>query len=311
MPEATGGRLKQTITSALKRGLRTSGHYARTLSRARFPGVVVLAYHGLRGDDWPCGSMAFENLHVRASTFAAHCDVVREMCHPISLDDWRASLDGGAPLPPRPVLITFDDGYRSVYTMGAPILNAMGLPAVAFVCSGPMQERALLWFDAVAADEGEAAVDDWKNRDYAEWLAVRRTPHVADDDPRALMTSDDLRALSRQPGIEVGAHTVSHPILSRAPLAAQCQEIGDNRRTIEAWIQKPVRAFAYPNGRPGVDYTPETVACLRESGFDCAFTTRSAFATPVESAFERSRFTIVSEVSAAELAHRLAYAWPR
>jgi peptidoglycan/xylan/chitin deacetylase (PgdA/CDA1 family) len=284
------------VTAAIKRGLLTTGYYRRALGRSRFPGVVVLGYHGLRGDGWPDGSMAFENLHVRASTFAAHCRVIRDTCDPISLDDWRAAIAGTAPLPPRPVLVTFDDGYRSVFTIGAPMLAEHGLPAVVFACSDPMARRALLWFDAVAARDGEGAVEPWKGRDYRQWRAAcaRSTQTVSDTDARALMTSEELGNLSRQPGIEIGGHTARHPILA-----------------LEAWTGRPVRAFAYPNGRPGVDYGRETVTILHDLGFDFGFTMRPGFATAGEPPLERSRFMVVAEVLAAELAHRLAYAWPR
>jgi hypothetical protein len=72
-----------------------------------------------------------------------------------------------------------------------------------------------------------------------------------------------------------------------------------------------VRAFAYPNGRPGVDYTEATAGILGEFGVDVAFTMRPSFARRDEPALERSRFLIVDDVSGAELAHRLAYTWPR
>jgi len=304
-----------TLTAAplVKRGLLALGHYRRALRRSRFPGVAVLGYHGLRADAWPDGSMAFENLHVRASTFDAHCRVIRDTCDPISLDDWRAALAGRAPLPPRPVLITFDDGYRSVFTIGAPILAAHGLPAVVFACSDPMEQRRLLWFDHVAARDGEAAVEPWKARPYDEWLAscVQSTPTIGDDDPRALMTPGEVAALSRQPGIEIGGHTARHAILARAKPAAQRAEIAENDSVLQRWTRRPVRAFAYPNGRPRVDYDGEAVALLLELGFDFAFTMRSSFAMPDEPPLERSRFMIVAEVMAPELAHRLAYAWPR
>ena len=300
-------------SQSIKRGLLAAGHYRRALRRSQFPGVVVLGYHGLRGDGWPAGSMAFENLHVRASTFEAHCRVIRDTCDPISLDDWRWASAGSTPLPPRPVLVTFDDGYRSVFTIGAPILAAYRLPAVVFACSDPMEHRRPLWFDDLAAREGEAAVEPWKSREYEPWLAAcaTRTQAVGDDDPRATMTLKDLQTLSRQPGIEIGAHTSRHPILARAAPAAQRAEIADNRAALEAWIGRPVRAFAYPNGRPDVDYGRETVTILSDLGFDFGFTMRAAFATPGEPPLERSRFMVVSEVLAPELAHRMAYAWPR
>jgi len=296
----------------VKRGALAVGHYRRALRSARFPGVVVLGYHGLRPDRSPDGLMPFENLHLRATTFDAHCRVVRETCDPISLDDWRAALSGAAALPPRPVLITFDDGYRSVATIGAPILAAYGLPAVVFACSEPVARRSLLWFDAVAARDSEAAVHAWKERDYTSWLAsCGATTAVADDDPRAVLREDEIDALSRQPGVEIGAHTARHPILSHAAIADQREEIASSRDALQRWTHRRVRAFAYPNGRPRVDYTVDTVALLDDLGFDFAFTMRPAFATPAEPALERSRFMMVSEVTAAELSHRLAYAWPR
>lgn len=305
--------MRTAVTAALKRRLLALGHYRRALRCSRFPGVAVLGYHGLRSDAWPDGSMAFENLHLRASTFDAQCRVIRDTCDPISLDDWRAALSGGTPLPPRPVLITFDDGYRSVFTIGAPILAAHGLPAVVFACSGPMEQGRLLWFDDVAARDGEAAVEPWKARPYDEWLAscAQSTSTLGDDDPRALMTPGEVEALSRQRGIEIGGHTARHAILAHATPAEQRVEIAENCTVLERWTDRPVRAFAYPNGRPQLDYNETTMALLGELGFDFAFTTRPSFANPDEPRFERSRFLVLASVTAAELAHRLAYTWPR
>ena len=147
---------------------------------------------------------------------------------------------------------------------------------------------------------------------HGEWRrACASTPAVRDDDPRALMTPDEVTALSRLPGIEIGAHTARHPILAHAAADAQRAEIVESRAALEQWTGTPVRAFAYPNGQPRVDYSAETAAILADLGFDFGFTMRPAFAVADEPAFERSRFLVVSEVTAAELAHRMAYAWAR
>jgi len=305
-------RLKDAVVATVKQGMLTMGKYRRSLAGMTFPGVAVLGYHGLRADDLPAGSMAFENLHVRASTFEAHCRVVRECCDPITLDDWREAAAGRTPLPPRPVLITFDDGYRSVARIGGPILAAHKLPAVVFVCSDPVANRRLLWFDAVAARDGEAAVERWKACDYESWrTACAGSAPVDDDDPRAPMTVDDLVALGRSGRIEIGGHTSGHPILARASRDRQREEIAGNLDAIRRWTGRPVRAFAFPNGRPGVDYTETTTSILGDLGVDAAFTMRPSFARLDEPSLERSRFLIVDEVSAAELAHRLAHTWPR
>ena len=169
---APGPVISQTLAGRIKRMLLATQQYRRVLGRTVLPGVAVLGYHGLRPDGLGPGAVPFENLHVTASTFEAHCRLLRDTCHPISLDDWRAARSGGNPLPARPVLITFDDGYRSVATIAAPALKRYGLPAVVFACSEPIANRRLLWFDAVASRAGEAAVDAWKMRDYEE-LAPR------------------------------------------------------------------------------------------------------------------------------------------
>ena len=88
-------------------------------------------------------------------------------------------------------------------------------------------------------------------------------------------------------------------------------EFRDCLRAVTAWTGTPTTAFAYPNGQPGVDYTADTIALLRDSGVDVAFTTRAGFAGPREAAFEQPRFVMLAGVSASELAHRLAYSWRR
>ena len=215
-------------------------------------------------------------------------------------------------MPERPVLITFDDGYRSVLTLGAPILTKYTLPAAVFVCTGPMVTRRRLWFDDVAEREGEGAVEAWKSRDHQAWCEVcAPTSALDEEDPRALMTPAELKTLACTSGIEIGGHTVHHPILARASATEQRTEIDDNLQSIQQWTGRRVRTFAYPNGRPGLDYNADTMAILRDAGIDIAFTTRFEFARPDEPPLERSRFLMLDEVSDGELAHRLAYSWPR
>jgi len=301
------------VRAAVKDALLSWGLYARRLRQRVFPGVVVLNYHGLRRDVWPPSTMAFENLHVTVDTFEAHCRVLRDTCDPISLDDWRAARAGVRPLPPRPVLITFDDGYRTVLTLGVPVLRRFGLPAAVFVCSAPARAHTMLWFDAVAQTRGESAVEPLKTASYEEWAAQAASLMVpiSDDDPHALLTPVEIATLSAIDGLEVGAHTANHPILASASPAVQRGEILENKDSLELWTGRGVSAFAYPNGRPGVDYTQETVGLVGELGFDFAFSTRPEFARPSDQPLEYPRFLVLASVSAPELAHRLCYSWPR
>ena len=304
--------MKARLAATVKQSLLSLGRYSRVLDRTTFPGVAVLCYHGVRDNNLPKRTIPLQELHIRTSTFLSHCRLIRDTCHPISLDDLRAALDGRSRLPDRPVLITFDDGYRSVFRHAAPILAALNLPAAIFVCSGPLADRRMLWFDEVAARESDVAVERWKSVDYYSWRAsCTQTSPVSDDDPRALMTVDELRTICRISGIEIGGHTVWHPILSRATRDTQRDEITQNLRSLAEWTGRPIRAFAYPNGRPGLDYNADTMEMLRECGVDVAFTTGEQFAIPAAPALEVPRFLMLANIGDAELAHRLAYSWKR
>src|SRR5262249_35352441 len=104
---------------------------------------------------------------------------------------------------------------------------------------------------------------------------------------------------------------VWHPILAGASRDTQRDEIANNLLALAEWTGRPIRAFAYPNGRPGKDYNTDTMETLQECGVDIAFTTGEQFATATTPAFEVPRFLIRANTADAELAHRLAYSWKR
>jgi peptidoglycan/xylan/chitin deacetylase (PgdA/CDA1 family) len=301
------------VATTIKHLLQSVGYYRDRLRARSYDGVAVLAYHGVR-DDAQHGAMQFENLHVRTSTFDAHCRCLRELeCTPLSLADWHAIARGDEPVPPRAVLLTFDDGYRSVLANALPVLERYEMAAAVFVCSRPVERQVRFWFDAVAKREGEEMVARAKELDYASWQQVveRFEMPVDSDDPHAPLTIAELQQLAAHPLVTVGAHSMSHPILSRAPIEVQREEIRGSRVALEGWIDRPVTAFAYPNGRPGLDFTVETEGVVAASGMRVAFSTGQQMAHPVVRSFNQPRFIMLDAITAVELAHRLAVSWPR
>ena len=297
------------VASLAKRCLLGSGHYARRLKGDRFPGVAVLCYHGVRPHAG--ARMDFAGLHVTLDELDAHCRLLRETCNPISLDDWRRALGGGPPLPPRPVLVTFDEGYATLLTGALPVIQRHDIPIVAFVWSDPVEQRSLAWYDAVVRARSEDEVERMKRLPYEEWRrrCAFLTVRAMDTDPCAPLSPAQVRWLAAAPNVEIGGHTASHPILAQAAPDQQRDEIERNKSRLEGWVGRSVRAFAYPNGQPGDDYTPETVKLVEELGFDFAFTSRHGFASSSEPPLERSRLLMLAGISAAELAHRLSYSW--
>ena len=92
-------------------------------------------------------------------------------------------------------------------------------------------------------------------------------------DVRDLMLTREMVAAMAGQGIEIGGHTVSHPILTRLDDVTARAEIESGKKELEAIIHRPVRLFAYPNGKVGKDYDDRHVRMARDAGFSAAFTT--------------------------------------
>jgi len=292
-----------------KRALFSIGYYHQRLSQKGLPGVAALCYHGIRVDsDRP---LPFADLHVDVEVFEAHCRFIAEACHPISMEQFRAARAGTAVLPPRPVLVTFDDGYRSVLDRALPCLERHGIPAVVFVCSDPVLRSQRFWFDTLAERDGADAVLSAAARPYATWRAIRESLATRFDegDAHRPMTAAELRQLASSALIEIGGHTQSHPRLALADVEAQYREILGCRTALEDMLGRPIRTFAYPFGEVGTHYTDDTVTAVRNAGFDTAFTTKPSFLGPDADAFQLPRFLMLDAVDDAELAHRLAHSW--
>ena len=293
-----------------KQTLWHSGAYTLAVRARPWFGVAVLAYHGVRDARRTLSGTSAE-LHVRREVLEEHLRVLRSLCTPISLDDWRRARRAGRTLPPRAVLVTFDDGYRSVLRYALPLLERYDVPAVAFVCTGPVRSGQLLWYDALEYAGQAADIERAKQLSYDDWRRlVEACRNVSPpDDERAVLDPDEVAQLAAHPLIEVGAHTVDHPILARASVAVQRQQIADSVRDLQNWTGRAVRAFAYPNGRPGCDFTGETLGVVRELQLDCAFSTEPRIAAAHDPMEACPRFTMLDAISGAHLAQYLSISW--
>jgi peptidoglycan/xylan/chitin deacetylase (PgdA/CDA1 family) len=92
--------------------------------------------------------------------------------------------------------------------------------------------------------------------------------------------------------MQIGAHTVSHPILAKLDNRQAADEIARSRDGLQALLGERVSLFAYPNGKPGTDYLPHVhPGIVRELGFDAAVSTRWAAARRGDDVFQIPRFT--------------------
>lgn len=244
----------------------------------------------------------------------------QQLFNVVPVSDAVAGLRNGR-LPERPLVITFDDGYADNHDRAAPILRKLGLPATFFIATGYLDGGRMFNDDIAAAVAGCSAptldlstlglgchslATDADRRNALERLlpAVKVMPLAKRNEvverifrlaevplPRSLMMSSSQVAALQQQGFEIGAHTDMHPILARMGTTEGRDEIERGRARLADIIGAPVRFFAYPNGRPGEDFTPLTVQLVRESGFEAAFCTAPGVATFGTDLFQLPRFT--------------------
>lgn len=259
---------------------------------------------------------------IHAENFDRICGWLRAWFNVLPLDE-AARLMAEGRLPSRALAITFDDGYADNREEAAPILQRHGLPSMFFISTG-MIDGGLMWNDTVieafrrtrlpvvdlsavlpeigALDMGSprlrrTAIDRVISAvKYLEparrQLCVDTVARLAEvDPPRDLMMSSAQVRQLRSMGMQIGAHTVTHPILARLPVTEARHEIVESRRHLEAILGEPVRVFAYPNGKPGEDYQLRDVQLVREAGFDAAVSTAWGVSTMAGDRFQLQRFS--------------------
>lgn len=225
-------------------------------------------------------------------------------------------------LPARAAAITFDDGYADNVTHALPILQKHGLHATFFIATSylnggrmfndtviesvrrsphprlDLSELGLGAYD-LGSDAAKAAAigkllpqvkylplderEDTVAR-LAERAGVDRLPEDL------MMTTAQLKQLHAA-GMEIGGHTHRHPILARLNRDEAHAEIQAGKTRLEDMLGDRVRLFAYPNGKPGVDYLPEQAEIVRELGFDAAVSTQRGASTAKGDVYQLARFT--------------------
>jgi peptidoglycan/xylan/chitin deacetylase (PgdA/CDA1 family) len=223
-------------------------------------------------------------------------------------------------LPTRAACITFDDGYGNNHDVAAPLLAERGLPASFFIATGAI-ERGAMWNDLVieamracgdrldlgefdlpsvdVASESERAAKLDPAIETIKYQPMARRAEIADrlyarycgSAPPALMMSREMVRALAQAGHDVGSHTMTHPILLKLDAESARQEIDGSRDWVADVTGRAPVSFAYPNGRPGIDFGPEHADMVRAAGFTCAVATTWGCATRSSDSFALERFT--------------------
>ena len=246
------------------------------------------------------------------------CEHMLRYYHPLSLDSVATSLEGRKPFPENALTITVDDGYHDFFRFAYPVFREFRIPATIFLVSDFVDQKLWLWWNQIEylfqqTSEAEAAIE-WPTgvvlrvslasedeRLHASQEVINGLLTVENSQRLALIAStakllnvqlpalppprwsaltwDQVKEMAAQ-GFEFGAHSKSHPILSRVVDASVLhEEVRGSKLRIEEELQQPVLHFCYPNGGRE-DFNDETLTLVRESGFRTAVTTERGMNLP-------------------------------
>ena len=276
--------------------------------------LIILIYHRVFAKpDFMCPEQIDSaKFDWQMALLASHFNV-------LSLSEALQQLKNGH-LPSRAVCITFDDGYADNYTTALPILQRYGLSATFFVVSG-MLNQSRMWSDDIvetirlypgavldlnALGFGAYAVSTVTEKAQAAAQIITQVKYlplgerdaicrsIADlvDQPllQLMLTTEQLNDLSAQ-GMEIGAHSVNHPILKNLPCEQWQYEILNCKLQLEAVLGKTVRYFAYPNGKLHDDYDREQCQFVEQCGYEAALSTEWGRVSRESDWFQLPRFT--------------------
>ncbi|MFF8637590.1 polysaccharide deacetylase family protein [Streptomyces pilosus] len=221
--------------------------------------VPILMYHAV--SDRP--NQATRALSVTPEAFAGQMAAIAGRgLTPVTTAELAAHWRSGRPLPARPVLVTFDDGYEGVHRHALPVLAAHGFPATVFVTTG--------------------------------WL---RGPHDNGGAPDTMLDWDQVRELAGA-GVEIGGHSHTHPQLDRLDEDRLRSELIRCKEIVSDLLGTVPASFAYPYGYS----SRRVREAVRETGYAQALAVGNGLARRAQGPYALRRVTVRRSTSAADFA---------
>jgi len=264
-----GERLRRLFfamrTLEYRRGARAARRQLGTGS------AVVLGYHAV--DDLP--GDPFEEYAVSAEKLAAQLSHFQGRGWQfIDLGTLLRALRGEEKLPPKAMLITFDDAYADLLARGLPVLEERGVAAVVFAVAGSV-----------------GGINEWRRE------GARELP---------LLDAEGLKRLSER-GIEVGSHCLTHRQLPKVPAEELERELSGSAEKLESLGLPRPRALAYPHG----EWSNGVAAAVFRAGYEAAFTVDPGRATRAGNRFALPRIEVLASDTPLTIEVKIATAaWP-
>lgn len=292
-------------------------------------------YHGFSDATLHDGIENCSNNHVFVEHFKQQVRFLKRYFNVISLDKALELLRSGHGFPSNTIVLTIDDGYKSVYLWAFPVLSEFNVPATIFCVTNFISAREYLWVDRLEYAINKTREkyitlrygDECKtiplgtDREKSEAIALVKLQLKKGDpasipeavkqieqDLEAFLDStatvpdlyqpldvSDIIEMEESGIISIGSHTVSHAILSRCAIGDIEKELEESKGFLEDFLHKPVKLFCYPNGQQG-DFDDVTGGMIKQCGYDCAVTAIDGMNSAKTDSFELRRYWVRSTI---------------
>jgi len=226
----------------------------------------------------------------QCETFERHLRFYERSYTLITMDQLAEALSTGewSSLPPRPLVITFDDGYAG----NASLINIMAkhnIPAVIYITAGLVNTNRKFWFHAIPQTSQTItemiSINDQLRRDLLEKTYSHRDDR--EYEVRSVLNAEEIRSFIAA-GCTVGSHTMFHPLLPKCTRETAVYELAESKRLLEQLSGGTIRHFAYPGGK----WNDMVKKRCQNAGYVTARTIDIGWVTPKTDSFALPNFGI-------------------
>ncbi|NHJ86600.1 MAG: polysaccharide deacetylase family protein, partial [Asgard group archaeon] len=274
--------------------------------------TIILMYHGFTDEEFHEGIENYQGKHIYIGLFRSQIEYIVRNYNVISLNEYITYCEMKEKLPPKSIILTIDDGYKSNYTLAYPVFKEFDIPATIFLTTDFIDNKNHLWVDRL-----EYAVNKTKKKNLKLKIADKKEffdidtysgKIICDKSIRHKLKSmndaiigkiihevenklevklsetvnmppiyeplewDQISKMINTSKIDIGSHTHKHLLLANYDIEVIENELSLSKKIIERKTGINTELFCYPNGAVG-DFNKKTKIAIKESGYSCALTT--------------------------------------
>lgn len=238
-----------------------------------------------------------------AEVATRHFEALRRRYSIISLSDYLSFRAGTQKqLPPKPLIITLDDGHMLNYSL-KPIFEKYRIQPTVFLCSGVVGTKRGFWFETEMNDGVRQSLKWVSDEQRLQILARMGFSETGEASTRQALSAIEIQDMKSI--VDFQSHTVYHPLLPQCSAPRAVAEISDSKAELENKFGLSIYALAYPNG----DYSAREIAAAEASGYKCALTLDPGFNSRATPAFRLKRFCINDDAGVNELLVKTSGLW--